>query len=150
MRYQKELLPTAISPWWIWFTSNALLYRYHITKNVISRVKPTVETKKIESEDGKMVKAGVVVEKIMDAWNHIVNTYTKELHVDSVMLFRKICEENPDLLKYVESTIIDHVKEKIVCAYIGLVRHLRNTTTNQVESVHATLKNWFVNSKGIM
>ncbi|XP_050898021.1 uncharacterized protein LOC127104925 [Lathyrus oleraceus] len=42
-------------------SSYALLYRYHITKNVRSQVKPAVGTKHIESGDGKMVKAGVVV-----------------------------------------------------------------------------------------
>ncbi|XP_050890067.1 uncharacterized protein LOC127095416 [Lathyrus oleraceus] len=61
-------------------TSNALLYRYHMTKNVRSRVKPAV-------------------------------------------------------------------KEKIVFAWTDKVRHLGNTTTNRVESAHATLKNWLENSK---
>ncbi|XP_050888789.1 uncharacterized protein LOC127093944 [Lathyrus oleraceus] len=61
--------------------------------------KPAVETKQIEFEDGKMVKAGVV-------------------------------------------------KEKIVCAWTDNVRHLKNTITNRVESVYATLKNWLGNSKG--
>ncbi|XP_050896729.1 uncharacterized protein LOC127103519 [Lathyrus oleraceus] len=75
-------------------SSNALLYRYHLTKNARSQVKPTVGTKEIESEDGKMVK----------------------------------------------------VKEKIICARTDNVRHLRNTTTNKVESAHATLKIWLGNS----
>ncbi|XP_050889882.1 protein FAR-RED ELONGATED HYPOCOTYL 3-like [Lathyrus oleraceus] len=44
-------------------SSNALFYRYHITKNVRSRVKHAVGMKQIESEDGKMVKEGVVVKK---------------------------------------------------------------------------------------
>lgn len=44
-------------------TSYALLCRYHITKNVKSWVKPVVGTKQIKYEDGKMVKASVVVEK---------------------------------------------------------------------------------------
>lgn len=97
-------------------TSYALLCRYHITKNVRSRVKLAVETKQIESENGKMVKAGVVVEKIMDARNHIVMSSTKEFYVDFVMHFRKVYETYPDLLQYVESTILDQAKEKIVCA----------------------------------
>ena len=37
-------------------SSYALLCRYHITKNVRSRVKIAAGTKQIESEDGKMVK----------------------------------------------------------------------------------------------
>ena len=129
-------------------SSNALLCRYHITKNVRSRVKPAVGTELVELEDGKLVKAGVIVEKIMDAWNRIINSSTKELYADSVIQFRKVCEKYPSLLKYVESTILDQVKEKIVCAWTDNVRHLGNTTTNRVESAHASLKNWLGNSKG--
>ena len=55
------------------------------------------------------MKEGVVVEKIMDAWNHIVNSSTKELYAGSVMNFRKVCEKYSDLLKYVESTILGQV-----------------------------------------
>lgn len=36
--------------------SYVLLCKYHITKNVISRLKHAVGTKQIKSEDGKMVK----------------------------------------------------------------------------------------------
>ncbi|XP_050917826.1 uncharacterized protein LOC127135052 [Lathyrus oleraceus] len=42
---------------------------YPITNNVRSRVKPAVGKKHIEFEDRKMVKAGVIVEKIIDVWN---------------------------------------------------------------------------------
>ncbi|XP_050875837.1 uncharacterized protein LOC127079496 [Lathyrus oleraceus] len=62
----------------------------------------------------------------------------------------KMCEKYPNLLKYVENTILDQVKEKIICAWTGQVRHLGNTTTNRVESAHVTLKNWLGNSKGDM
>ncbi|XP_050876420.1 uncharacterized protein LOC127080131 [Lathyrus oleraceus] len=89
---------------------------YHITQNMRSWVKPAVRTKQIEPGDGKLVKAGVVVEKIMDAWNRIINSSIKELYVDSVMHFRKVCEKYHDLSKYVERTILDQVKEKIVYA----------------------------------
>lgn len=79
-------------------------------------VKHAVGTKQIKVEDGKMVKVGVIVEKIMDAWTIIVNSFTKELYANYVIHFRKVCEKYLDLLKYVESTILDQVKEKIVCA----------------------------------
>lgn len=95
-----------------------------------------------------MVKAGVVVEKIIDAQNRIINYSTKELYAGSVIHFRKVCEKYPDLLKYVQSTILDRVKEKIVYAWTDNVRHLGNTTSNRVESAHATLKIWLGNSKG--
>ena len=58
------------------------------------------------------------------------------------MYFRKLCEIYPDLLKYVESTILDQVMEKIVCGWTDKVRHLGNATTDRVESVHATLIFW--------
>ncbi|XP_058757277.1 uncharacterized protein LOC131630516 [Vicia villosa] len=121
--------------------SNALFCRYHISTNVRSRVKPAVEKKQLEFEGGKLVKPSVVVEQIMDAWNCILNSSTKDLYVDSVIQFWKVCKKYPALLKYVESTILDQVKEKIVYAWIDNVRHLGNTTTNRVESAHASLKN---------
>lgn len=58
-------------------TSYALFCKYHITKNVRSRLKPPVDTKQIKGEDEKMVKPGVVVEKIMDAWNDIINSFRR-------------------------------------------------------------------------
>lgn len=48
-------------------TSFALLCKYHIIKNVRSRVKPAVATKQVKGEGGKIVKHGVVEEKIVDA-----------------------------------------------------------------------------------
>lgn len=51
------------------------------------------------------------------------------------------------MLKYVEGTILDQVKEKIVCIQIDQVRHFGNTTTNIVEYAHARLMNWLGNSK---
>lgn len=62
-------------------TSYALLYRYHITKNVRNRLKLALRIKKIKGEDGKMIKVGVVVENIMDAWNGVINSSMKELYV---------------------------------------------------------------------
>lgn len=58
-------------------TLYALLCKYHITKNLRSRLKLAIDTKEIKGEDGKMVKPSVVVEKIMDAWNGIINSSTK-------------------------------------------------------------------------
>lgn len=40
-----------------------------------------VELKQIKDEDGKMVKVGVIVERIMDTWNVIINFSTEELYV---------------------------------------------------------------------
>lgn len=127
-------------------TSYALLCRYDITKNVRSRVKPVVGTQQIKGEYEIIVKANVIVERIMDAWNVIINYSTKELYVDVVIHFRKVCEKYLDFLKYVEITILGQRKEKTFCTWTDKVRHLINTTTNRVEYSHATLKNWLGNS----
>lgn len=55
-----------------------------------SRVKHAVEMKQIKDEDGKMLKASLVVERIMDAWNVTINSSTKELYVDVVIHFSVI------------------------------------------------------------
>lgn len=76
--------------------------------------------------------------------------YDKFFHenAESVIRFRIMCTRYPTLLKYFEGTMLDQVKEKIVCAWINLVRHFGNTIINIVESAHARLKNWLGNSKG--
>lgn len=81
-------------------TSYTLLCRYHITKNVKSRLKPAVGTTKFKGEDKKMVKASVIVERIMNAWNVIINSSMEELYANVVILFRKVCEKYTNLLKY--------------------------------------------------
>src|SRR3954463_11292451 len=66
-------------------SSNALLCRYHIACNVRSKVKPVVGTKQVETECGKLVKPGVVVERIMLAWGRLASSLTKELYADVVL-----------------------------------------------------------------
>src|SRR4051812_49448278 len=66
------------------------------------------------------------------------NWYTLGLCVFSIKTF---CH-------YVESTILDKVREKVVCAWTNRVRHLGCTTTNRVESAHAVFKRWLDDSKG--
>lgn len=52
-----------------------------------------------------------------------------------------------DFSKYVESKILDQVKENVVSALTDQVRHFWNTITNKVESAQTTLNNWLGNSK---
>lgn len=111
-------------------TSSPLICKYHITKTVRSRVKLAVGTKHFKGEDGKMVKPGVMVEKIMDTWNGIISSSTKELYAEFVLHFRSVCTIYPKFLKYVKGTILYQVKEKIVCGWIDQVRHFGNTTTD--------------------
>lgn len=87
-------------------TSSALLWKYHITKNVKSQVKPAVGTKQIKLEDEKMIKLGLVVENIMNACNCIINSSTNELYVKYVIQFTSVCARYPDFLKYVGGIIL--------------------------------------------
>lgn len=77
-------------------TPYTLLFSYHITKNARNRIKPAVGTKQIKGEDGKMVKASVIVEIIMYACNVIINYSTEELNGDTVILFKKVCDKYQD------------------------------------------------------
>ncbi|XP_058777097.1 aspartic proteinase CDR1-like [Vicia villosa] len=92
-----------------------------VSRNVRCKVKPALGTKQVETEGGKPVKPEVIVDQIMDAWARIASSPRKELYVDVVFQFWKICEKYLDLLKYVESTILDKVKEKFVCAWTDKV-----------------------------
>lgn len=74
-------------------TSYALLCSYHITKNVRNILKCVVRAKQIKGEDEKIVKAFVVVERIIDAWNYVINSSTEELYDDFVIHFWK-CVRN--------------------------------------------------------
>ncbi|XP_050895310.1 uncharacterized protein LOC127101927 [Lathyrus oleraceus] len=99
----------------IFLSSNALLCRYDITKNVTC-----FHTLRLSL------------------------SYSSPSYKARVM-HKKVCEKYPDLLKYVESTTLDEVKKQIVCAWTDNVRHIGKTTTNRVESAHATLKKWLGN-----
>lgn len=50
-------------------------------------------------------------------------------------------------IKYVETTILNQVKEKIVYALANQVIHLGDTTTNLVEYAHGILKTYLLDSK---
>lgn len=128
--------------------STAFLCRYHVTKNVRAWLKPTVVMKEKKGEGGQFVKFDVMVKKIMSAWTDIRNSSTEEMYTENMTCFRNLGVEYPNFLKYVESTILDQVKEKVVYAWMDRVRRLGNTITNRVESAHVALKRWLSDSKG--
>lgn len=113
----------------VFHNSYPLLYRYHNTKNVRSRVKLAVGKKQIKGEYIITFKASVIEEIIKNAWTVIINYSTKELYDNAILQFRRVCEKYLGLLKYFESTILYQVKENVACAWTDQVRHLGNTTT---------------------
>ena len=62
--------------------------------------------------------------------------------------FRKVCEKFPKFLNYVESIILNPLREKIMKAWITRVMHFDNITTNIVEYYHGRLKQYLQDSKG--
>lgn len=82
-------------------TSSTLLCKYHIIKNMRSRVKHVADTKQVKHEDGKLVKSGVMVENIINAWNSIINSSIEELYVDHALHLRSVYVIYPYLLKYI-------------------------------------------------
>lgn len=111
-------------------TSYALLCRNHIRNNAI------LGNKQTKGENGKTVKPNQILELIMDVWN-VINSYTNELFVDYVIQFISVCVKYLNILKYINTIILDQVKEKIVCAWTDQVRHFGNITSNRGESSNA-------------
>ncbi|GAU25698.1 hypothetical protein TSUD_216270 [Trifolium subterraneum] len=75
---------------------------------------------------------------------------SEESYTTAVVDFRKVFENFPNFVKYVETTVLDPVKEKFVSGWTDSVMHIGNTTTNRVESQHvmpksgvAPVENWF-------
>jgi len=125
--------------------STALVCEFHILKNVRARC---IVNCKVKDSKGKHVKSSDLVNTIMNAWEVIVSSPSEELYADAVLQFRKVCEQFPKFLKYVESTILEPLKKKIVKAWTNRVMHFGCTTTNRVESAHGTLKGYLEDSKG--
>lgn len=69
-----------------------------LTKNVRGRLKYVEGTKQIKGEDMKMVKYSVILKSTMDVWTTIVNSYAKELFVESVIQFKRVCVAYPNFL----------------------------------------------------
>jgi len=64
------------------------------------------------------------------------------------MQFRDVCKYFPKFLDYVQSAIVDTVKEKIVRVWTYLVLHLGCRTTNKVEGAHGRVKTYLTTSVG--
>jgi len=54
----------------------------------------------------------------------VVESLTKESYVDIVVHFRDVCKKFAKLLTYIETTILNIVKEKIVREWTDRVLHL--------------------------
>ncbi|GAU41659.1 hypothetical protein TSUD_272430 [Trifolium subterraneum] len=62
--------------------------------------------------------------------------------------FRELCKKWPRLLRYIEETVLDTDKEKVVHAWVDKHMHMGNYTTNRVECAHGVLKKFLTDSSG--
>ena len=126
--------------------SYAMNCYFHLQKNVKARCILDCRYP-LGKKDGKEVKHGDVVKKIMRACEVIVESPTQELYANALMEFQNVCNDFPIFLTYAMATL-DVDKEKIVRAWIDYVLHLGCRTTNRVESAHALVNKYLSNSVG--
>jgi hypothetical protein len=107
------------------------LYSYHIGQNVRAKCKTDCKVKDLKGKDGKEIKPGLVVKTVMAAWMDIVDFETEEAYIDNWNRFKVVGGKFPKFLEYVEKTILDPVKEKVVRFWVDKAIHMGNTTTNR-------------------
>jgi len=121
---------------------SAILCNFHVGKNVRAkiitdcRVKPKVVIVYGKENLVNEVKPSEIVDTIFHAWEKVVESHTQELYASNVMEFQDACKNFPKFLHYVQTTILDTVKDKIVRAWTDLVLHLGRRTTNKFEGAH--------------
>jgi len=76
----------------------------------------------------------------------VVESPTQESYASALMEFQDVCKKFPKFLDYVQSTILDAVKKKIVRAWTNRVLHLGCRTTNKVERAHGRVEKYLSNS----
>ncbi|KAK2398613.1 protein FAR1-RELATED SEQUENCE [Trifolium repens] len=120
--------------------STALVCRYHVFKNVRAKLKDLCKAKDKKLDD--------LLETLRLEWDSLVESSSEEEYGHAVVKFRRVFEKFPKFLNYVEETVLDPVKEKLVRAWTDKVMHIGNTTTNRVESQHDSLKEYIKDCKG--
>ncbi|XP_045810541.1 uncharacterized protein LOC123904983 [Trifolium pratense] len=86
-------------------------------------------------------------QSLLNSKDTMSKSTSEDSYIDAVLEFRKAFDQYPDFLKYVETTVLDPVKEKIVSLWIDRVMHIGNTTTNRVASKHGSLKEYLPDRK---
>lgn len=100
-------------------TSPKIPEKYHVSKNTRGKCKTCGKVKDLKSKDGKKkVKFQDVCKTFMGAFmgakEAIALTDTDEVVVDNCHLFKIVCTNFPILLKYVKTTILRPMNEKVV------------------------------------
>ncbi|GAU32028.1 hypothetical protein TSUD_147240 [Trifolium subterraneum] len=88
-------------------TSAALVCRFHVEKNVSTKIKELVKVR-----HGEDVQAAIVWENVENAFKHLLTSATIDVYGDRLMEFRELCKKWPRFLRYIEETVLDTDKEK--------------------------------------
>ena len=97
-------------------------------------------------KEAKEEKHCDVFEKIMRAWKDLVESSTEHSYASALLKFKEVCEPFPKFLAYVETTILNIVKEKFMRAWTNKVLHLGCRTSNIVKSAHGKFKKYLRSS----
>jgi hypothetical protein len=124
-------------------TSASMVCRWHVEKNVSSKMKDLVFVK-----SGEGVRQSEVWNKITNAFRDLLDSPTEKDYIDSVMEFRKLCARWPKFTQYVEETVLDTNKEKVVRNWVDKFMHMGNYTTNRAESAHGVYKGLLKDGNG--
>ncbi|WJX83376.1 hypothetical protein P8452_66041 [Trifolium repens] len=116
-------------------TSASMVCRWHVEKNVSTRMKELVHVK-----NGEGLRQSDVWNNITIAFKDLLDSPTDKCYVDYVMEFRNLCAKWPKFLQYVEETVLDTDKEKVVRCWVEKFMHMGNYTMNRAESAHGVLK----------
>ncbi|XP_058749048.1 PKS-NRPS hybrid synthetase cheA-like [Vicia villosa] len=117
-------------------TMHNLLCRFHINKNVGMKCKEYV-MKDMQETIGTL-------------WKDVVWASNEVEYGVRLQYLEQACFACTDFLDYVKNTWLIPHRQRFVGAWINLVLHFGNTTTNRVESAHWKLKQMIGNSLGDM
>jgi len=123
-----------------------LLCPYHIGQNMRTKCKFDCKVKDLRCKNGEAIKPTSVVTTVVTAWLDIVDSETEEAYIDNWTRFKAVCAKFPKLLNYVEKTILNPVKVKLLSFWVDKNFHMGNTTTDRTESAHARLKKYLSSS----
>ncbi|KAI7935717.1 hypothetical protein MJO28_016588 [Puccinia striiformis f. sp. tritici] len=85
--------------------------------------------------------------QFLDHWNRTATSKNIEIFEANLSELKQLISKRPAVLEYLEKNILPE-KEHFVVAWASLFPHLRNLNTSRVESGHAFIKRFILNSTG--
>ncbi|POW14206.1 hypothetical protein PSHT_07468 [Puccinia striiformis] len=86
-------------------------------------------------------------QQFLDHWIRTASSKNVEIFEANLCELKQLISKRPAVIKYLETCILPE-KEHFVVAWASLFPHLRNLNTSRVESGHAFIKRFILNSTG--